>query len=88
MKIPCPRCGGSGCLDQDDPVEQRRARLIELAREWANEHDGRPPTAKDWKNVTGSKWPSYLTCIRAFGSWDDFILACGWEPRGIGRPIK
>jgi hypothetical protein len=68
-------------------ADKKRQRLIDLAHDWQRQH-GAPPTAKDWKLVTGTKWPSYLTCIRAFGSWDDFILECGWEPRGRGRPIR
>jgi hypothetical protein len=83
--IPCPRCGGSGTIPSGDV--KRKARLITLAHEWADEH-GFPPTAKDWRGVKGTKWPSYLTCVRVFGSWDAFIQDCGWEPRGRGRPIK
>lgn len=68
-----------------EKLEEKRKKLIALGLEFFAEH-GRPPTARDWKKVSGTKWPSYLTCIRAFGSWDDYLMACGWEPRGRGRP--
>lgn len=82
--IECPRCKGAGTIPSGDV--KRKARLILLAHEWEEEH-GAPPTAKDWRGVQGTKWPSYLTCVRVFGSWDSFISECGWEPRGRGRPI-
>ncbi len=66
--------------------------LIEMGHLWADAHDHQPPRVKDWKRVTmknnRTAWPSYQTAVRAFGTWDNFIKACGWEPRGRGRPSK
>ena len=66
-------------------IKVRRQELIELIRDWAAEH-GKPPRASDWKGVTDTRWPSYLTVYRAFGSWDEGIKAAGFTPRGRGRP--
>lgn len=77
----------------DDPPspknssQERKDRLIAKGHDWFDQK-GVPPTARDWKAVKDTEWPSYLTCIRAFGSWDNFIFECGWEPRGRGRPSK
>ena len=65
----------------------KRAKLVALIQIWAREH-GAPPRAADWMNVKGTRWPSYLTVVRAFGSWDAGIEAAGFEPRGRGRPLK
>lgn len=62
-------------------------RIIELIQLWADIH-GEPPKVADWKNVRGTGWPSYLTVIRHYGSWDEAIFAAGFQPRGRGRPIE
>jgi len=70
-------------------VAERTAKqeeLLRLGREWVEEHDNKPPRAADWRNVRGTKWPSYLTVYRAFGSWDAFVRELGFEPRGVGSP--
>jgi hypothetical protein len=61
--------------------------LIAKGLTWYDKH-GQPPRAKDWTNVRGTPWPSYQTCVREFGSWDAFISACGWTPRGRGQPLE
>ena len=69
-------------------LDQHQQMLIDMGHLWAETHDGQPPRVRDWKKVTGSEWPSYQTAVRAFGTWDRFIEACGWPPRGRGRPKK
>ena len=66
----------------------KRAKLIAMIKLWAKDHGGSPPRASDWMNVKGTRWPSYLTVVRAFGTWDEGIAAAGFEPRGRGRPLK
>lgn len=62
--------------------------LIDRAKDWADDHEETPPRVQDWQKVRGTGWPSYLTAVRAFGTWDQFIAACGWTPRGRGKPKK
>lgn len=38
------------------------------------------------KRYTTGGYPGVNTILNRFGSWDAFIAACGWEPRGRGRP--
>ncbi len=67
-------------------IEEHQKWLIGCGRRWASKHGGKPPRVKDWKGVEGTEWPSYQTAVRAFDTWDNFIKACGFEPRGRGRP--
>ena len=77
-----------GKVDREVARAAKRQMLIEKIRAWAALHDGVPPRIIDWKKVTGTSWPSYLTVIRAFGSWDAAVLQAGFAPRGRGRPIQ
>ena len=61
--------------------------IIQSIREWTEEQ-GEPPKVAHWRVVGDSGWPSYLTVIRAFGSWDKAIEAAGFEPRGRGRKFR
>lgn len=38
------------------------------------------------ERFAGGGYPAAVTICNLFGSWDAFIHACGWEPRGQGRP--
>jgi len=67
---------------------QKRRKIIGLIRAWSSLHNDCPPRVADWRNVKGTDWPSYLTVIRAFGSWDAAIEAAGFQARGRGRPIE
>lgn len=60
-------------------VERRRLLLIRLMQERSREL-GRPPTARDFAGVRGTHYPSYLTFIRAFGSFNAAKTAAGFEP--------
>lgn len=59
--------------------------LIEKIRKWTVKH-GEPPKVNDWRGPQQSKWPSYITVIRYFGTWDEAIKRAGYKPRGRGRP--
>ena len=69
-------------------AQAKRERILALIQRWAEEHQGHPPRVADWRNVRGTGWPSYLTVIRYFGSWDEAILEAGFSPRGRGRPVE
>jgi hypothetical protein len=70
-------------LPSESQLTVRGRALVDSGRKF-EQQNGHPPTARDFK----SPWPSYRTCIREFGSWDNYISVCGWEPRGRGRPRK
>jgi hypothetical protein len=69
--------------------------LIDRMREWAELY-GEPPAIPDWnpwdaramgdeararRFETSDRWPTYMTVIRAFGSWNGGIVAAGFTPR-------
>ena len=66
----------------------RQAAILTSIAKWASEHGDQPPKVSDWRRVTGTQWPSYLTVIRAFGSWDEAIRQAGFTPRGRGRKFR
>jgi len=65
----------------------RQATIISKMQTWEVLY-GEPPKVADWRKVGGTSWPSYLTVIRAFGSWDDAMREAGFEPRGRGRRFR
>lgn len=67
--------------------EVKRQRIVELIQEWAKEY-GEPPKVNDWRIIKGTPWPSYITVIRYFGSWDEAIMSAGFLARGRGRPVE
>lgn len=77
----------NGSLMLDSKAEAKREFIIGKILQWSVDH-GEPPKVNDWRHVRGTEWPSYLTVIRAFGSWDAGIEAAGYQPRGRGRPVE
>jgi hypothetical protein len=69
-----------------DVMTARQKQIITYLHELEAEL-GRPPKVKDLVGTrkTGRAY-SYLTVIRAFGSWDGAMAAAGYVPRGKGRP--
>lgn len=67
---------------------KKRSEIRAKIQKWADEHEGEPPRVKDWRRVNGTDWPSYLTVIRYFDSWDKAIESSGFKARGRGRPIE
>lgn len=65
----------------------KRQRILELIQAWADVH-GEPPRVNDWRHVKDTPWPSYITVIRYWGSWDEAIMRAGFNPRGRGRPVE
>lgn len=65
----------------------KRQRILELIQQWAATN-GEPPRVNDWRHVSGTPWPSYITVIRYWGSWDEAIMHAGFPPRGRGRPVE
>jgi hypothetical protein len=79
-----------------------RERIITAIHVWAEEHGGIPPAATDWnpahaitlghperaeKFYADDCWPNLPTVQRYFGSWNNAILAAGFEPHvRIGGP--
>jgi hypothetical protein len=69
--------------------------IVLAIQRWARDHDGRPPTARDWDrprrrhdvnkpgrlNAPRSGHPSKWTVVKKFGSWNAAIEAAGFEPR-------
>lgn len=58
--------------------------IIDAIRRWADDHDGEPPTAIDWRRKLDS-YPVTSTVQRVFGSWADAIAAAGFERPGPAR---
>ena len=56
-----------------------REQMIDAGRAWAAEH-GHAPFARDWRCASDGH-PVSDTASRCFGSWVNFIAACGLEPR-------
>lgn len=50
-------------------------RLVACGVRW-HETFGRWPRVADWTGVRGGEWPSFLTCVRAFGTWRQYLQAC------------
>lgn len=65
-------------------LERRQKHIIDMMQFWDRKF-GEPPKVSDWRRVGGTAWPSYLTVIRAFGSWDEAMRRAGFEARGRGR---
>lgn len=63
-----------------------RELIIERIQQWAEEHDGRQPTANEWfekfpLDENGHRpWPPTATVVRLFGSWSEGIEAAGFKP--------
>jgi hypothetical protein len=63
------------------PVNTVVARL----RAWTDDH-GRPPTLEEWRRAS-ARHPSSATVRRLFGTWNDALVAAGFEPRRPGVPV-
>lgn len=59
--------------------------IIAAFRQWADDHDGAPPSIGDWDGG-GSSHPAPITVRRHFGTWAAAVHAAGLSPRGRGRP--
>lgn len=76
-----------------------RDTLLARIREW-NAIYGEPPAVPDWSprharannDVARAErfihaaghWPYFTTVVRVFGSWNEGLVAAGFEPRAIG----
>jgi len=70
----------------DSPaVRWPMATVVVRMRSWADEH-GRPPTLEEWRRA-GTRNPSAATVRRLFGTWNDALVAAGFEPRRPGVPV-
>lgn len=78
-------------IQPDDTKPKRewywtREEIIQSIRDW-NTIYGKPPILSDWKHrrhkVKG-EWPAWSTVITTFGSFNDGILAAGFEPASPG----
>lgn len=68
------RWGGSQEVWSDE-------QMIRALRTWATEHDGEPPTYKDW-NRSAPGHPSHRAVVNRFGSWNNALEAAGFCARG------
>lgn len=59
-----------------------RELVLDAIRAWAEEHDGRPPRARDW-HYAGYGHPCEHTVYALFGSWSEAIRGAGFEPRPL-----
>lgn len=68
--------------------EKSRRRILGSLREWADEHDGAPPSITDWKKASRRRWPAPSTVAAAFGTWNAGVRAAGLDchPGGSGGP--
>ncbi len=71
----CPKCGAK--------VPKRRMfwtehRIIQAVQNWTRLH-GRIPTLSDWTMATVDH-PSQKTVRERFGTWNEAILAAGYQP--------
>jgi hypothetical protein len=57
--------------------------IVQAVRDWAWQHDGRPPRVEEWHN-TGPDHPSSSTVILRMG-WANALAAAGFKPRWQGR---
>jgi len=65
-----------------------RAAVILSIEEWAYQHDGVPPKARE---AIGDLLPSVGSVVKVFGTWNAAVKAAGFAPhrRGGGRiPLK
>ena len=51
---------------------------LQALRDWATEHDGKPPSIRDWN--AARRTPNWQTIAKHLGSWNDAIAAAGFEP--------
>jgi hypothetical protein len=78
----------------------RHERIIDEMWRWA-ELFGAPPAAVDWNawhrrrwpwrderyQATGRTWPASQWVVQVFGSWNAALVAAGYRPRPVGRPV-
>lgn len=72
--LPTRKWGGG----QDRWTERE---IIDALCAWAAEHDGQPPTYRDWQR-TGLGHPSHRTVVNRFGSWNNALAQAGLGRRG------
>jgi hypothetical protein len=53
---------------------------------WARRHS-RAPFMSEWDQA-GENHPSRQTVSRVFGSWNEAMVAAGFNPRPRGRPCR
>ena len=79
-------------LDHFGGVRWTQERILAAIRQFAKAN-GRPPKAKEWQRAgraltkaheTRRSYPSCLTVVSAFGTWNAAIEAAGLAPRGVG----
>jgi hypothetical protein len=93
-RVPCPECGrpmsGEGETCGACRKTWTRDAVVAAIRDWADEHDGVPPTSTEFNPPVGSparveresgRWPARSTVLAAFGSWNAAMLAAGFQPR-------
>jgi len=55
-----------------------KERCIKAIQKWAIEHNGIPPTQRDFSSKP--KYPSYKTVQNMFGTWNNAIISAGFKP--------
>jgi hypothetical protein len=61
--------------------------ILDAIQRWADEHDGVPPTFRDWVTA-GEWWPSAFTVHARCGSWNAALEMLGFEPHKVGGAIR
>jgi hypothetical protein len=64
-----------------------RERIIEAIQLWAEEHDGKPPTAESWRREEPG-YPFVGVVLRRFESWNEAITAAGFQANGSKPPRR
>lgn len=65
------------------PQKWTRRQIISHIRAWVKEH-GEPPDSDEWNAPRGRGFPSTASVRRHFGTFNEAIIAAGFEPRKIG----
>lgn len=63
-----------------------REAILCAVQEWADAHGGVPPSANDWfrERARGGPVPNISVVLRVLGTWNQAIIAAGYEPHAIG----
>lgn len=61
-----------------------RVTIISAMQTWEADH-GEPPRAIEWSHRSDD-WPSTIDVQRAFGTWNNAVVAAGYKPRRGREP--
>lgn len=80
-------CGDCSRRQRHNAKRWTREAIIEAIQEWERQH-GRPPVATEWQRKDGDDSHPVLGSVYGahgeFATWNDAIVAAGFEPRPTG----